>query len=147
VLGIHADALVPLLFSLRYGGDWSYAAEGVAAGNSSPRLRRGSPCPFEMNPSSLHLIAPTGRNVDGGTAPMYPGGISTPVRRTETTSPAGKTIEDKGHRFHRISGPCSRIPPDEAAGRAPRRSGYLRGELRASSSGEGNRSLTGRPEQ
>ena len=29
--GIPADALVPLLFSLRYGGDWSYAAEGLTA--------------------------------------------------------------------------------------------------------------------
>jgi len=28
---IPADALVPLLFSLRYGGDWSYAAEGLTA--------------------------------------------------------------------------------------------------------------------
>lgn len=26
---IPTDALLPLLFSLRYGGDWSYAAEGV----------------------------------------------------------------------------------------------------------------------
>ena len=29
--GIPADALVPLLFSLRYGGDWCYAAEGLTA--------------------------------------------------------------------------------------------------------------------
>ncbi|MDK2890287.1 MAG: hypothetical protein PWR21_919 [Methanoculleus sp.] len=29
--GIPADALVPLLFSLRYGGDWSYASEGLTA--------------------------------------------------------------------------------------------------------------------
>lgn len=29
--GIPADALVPLLFSLHYGGDWSYAAEGLTA--------------------------------------------------------------------------------------------------------------------
>ncbi|MCM2465267.1 RimK/LysX family protein [Methanoculleus oceani] len=29
--GIPADALVPLLFSLRYGGDWSYAADGLTA--------------------------------------------------------------------------------------------------------------------
>lgn len=29
--GIPAEALVPLLFSLCYGGDWSYAAEGLTA--------------------------------------------------------------------------------------------------------------------
>jgi len=29
--GIPADALIPLLFSLRYGGDWSYASGDVTA--------------------------------------------------------------------------------------------------------------------
>ena len=29
--GIPADALIPLLFSLRYGGAWSYASENVTA--------------------------------------------------------------------------------------------------------------------
>lgn len=30
-LDIPPDALIPLLFSLRYGGDWSYASEDVTA--------------------------------------------------------------------------------------------------------------------
>jgi predicted metalloprotease len=29
--GISADALIPLLFSLRYGGDWSYASGDITA--------------------------------------------------------------------------------------------------------------------
>jgi hypothetical protein len=57
-----------------------------------------------MNPSSLHLTAPTGRNIDGGTAPMYPRDDKYSGREVGDDVPAGKVTVSDEHCFRHISG-------------------------------------------